>query len=492
MELKELTKLLTVSRTVGDTNVEVKGVEMDTRKIMGGEVFVCVTPRRGLLKDRHDFAQEAVGKGAVALVVERDVDVDVPKIFVKDTRLALAVMATHFNDHPSESIGLIGVTGTNGKTTTSYIIDHILESAGYKNGLMGNNIMKIDGQWKETAINTQEPPDLQRNLRQMRDLKHDSCVMEVTSQGLDMKRITGCDFKTAVFTNLTQDHLDYHGTIEDYKRAKALLFSGMGNSFNATKRKHVVLNIDDEAYEYLEQMVSCEVITYGIENECDVRAKDIEITPNGMEFLLSTFKGDYKVSSPLIGRFNIYNSLAAIATCIAEGVSLEKITECLSTTPNIAGRMEVVSDNQDYTAVVDFAHTPDALENVLSSIRELSKGNILTVFGCGGDRDSTKRPIMGEVASNYSDHVIVTSDNPRTENRDRIIEDIQSGIDQQTSVNIVPDRQEAIALALRLAQAEDVVVIAGKGQESYQLINNEKLPFDDKETARKLMETVSR
>lgn len=479
MRLKEIADLLTVKKTVGNLNAEVTGLQMDSRKIEAGNLFICVPAIKGFLEDRHLFAEDAIKNGATALVVERDVNIDVPKIFVKDARRAMAVIASHFYNYPSDEMKLIGITGTNGKTTTAYILEKILADSGLKIGLMGNVGMKINGKMYPTDINTQEPPILQHNLRKMKEFDTEYCVMEVTSQGLDMKRVMGCNFSTAIFTNLTQDHLDYHGTYDEYRNTKSLLFSRLGN--NSKDKKFAIINVDSPHADYFQKVTSAEIITYGINNKADVIAKDICLNSKGVYFVLDTFKGEIEIDLPLVGRFNVYNALAAITAALIEKISLKSIKDSLSKLPSIRGRMEVIDKGQDYLALVDYAHTPDALESILTSVKEFSKGKIITVFGCGGDRDKEKRAIMGEIASDLSDMVFVTSDNPRSENPTNIMKDIEKGIKKSDLLHyeLIVDRKEAIHQAIKAATANDVVVIAGKGHETHQIFKDKTIHFDD-------------
>ncbi|MBU8878467.1 UDP-N-acetylmuramoyl-L-alanyl-D-glutamate--2,6-diaminopimelate ligase [Bacillus sp. FJAT-29790] len=487
MKLKEIADLFMVKKTVGDMNVEFTGIQMDSRKIEKGNLFICVPAIRGFLADRHLYAEDAVRNGAIALIVERDIDIDIPKIFVQDARHAMSVIASHFYSYPSNEMRLIGITGTNGKTTTSYIIEKILADYGSKTGLMGNNGMKINNHLYPTDINTQEPPILQRNLRKMRDCKTDYCVMEVTSQGLDMGRVLGCNFRTAVFTNLTQDHLDYHGTIEEYRKTKGLLFSRLGNTFLPEDKKYVVLNADDPSIEYFRKLTSTEVITYGINNKSDVSAKNIIMSPRGIRFLLTSFIGEIEIRLNLVGKFNVYNALAGITSSLIEGIPLESIRNSLSDLKSIGGRMEIIDEGQDFLVLVDYAHSPDALENVLTTIKEFSNGKVITVFGCGGDRDVTKRPIMGEIANRYSDFVFVTSDNPRSEDPIIIMKDIEKGMKSSSHYQLVVNREEAIKKAINMASSNDVVLIAGKGHETYQILKDKTIHFDDKIIAKKTL-----
>ncbi|WP_057913720.1 UDP-N-acetylmuramoyl-L-alanyl-D-glutamate--2,6-diaminopimelate ligase [Peribacillus muralis] len=487
MKLKEIADLFTIKEIEGIMDVEITGLQMDSRKVEKGNLFICVPAVNGFLEDRHDYAKDAIRNGAVALLVERDVDIDVPKIFVKDARRAMAVIASNFYHHPSHEMKLIGITGTNGKTTTSYIIEKIFTDYGLKTGLMGNNGVKMNGNMYPTDINTQEPPTLQRNLRKMKEYNTEYCVMEVTSQGLDMKRVMGCNFRTAIFTNLTQDHMDYHGSMEQYRNTKGLLFSRLGNTCKSNDEKYAVLNADDPSFEYFRKLSTAEVITYGINNDADVTAKNITMTAQGIGFLLITFKGEIDIHLPLVGSFNIYNALASITAALIEEIPLENIRSSLSQLSSIRGRMEIVDKGQDFLVLVDYAHTPDALENVLKSIKAFTKGKVITVFGCGGDRDKGKRPIMGEIASRYSNLVFVTSDNPRSEDPITIINDIEKGMKKSNSLKyeLLADREEAIYKAIKEATSGDVVIIAGKGHETSQTFKNKTIHFDDKEIARK-------
>lgn len=487
MKLKEIADLFLVKHTVGNLEIEITGLQMDSRKIEKGNLFICVPEIKGFLVDRHLFAKDAVRNGAVALIVEKDVEVDVPKIFMKDARRSMAVIASHFYNYPSHEMKLIGITGTNGKTTTSYILDKIFENHGFVTGLMGNNGVKINGIIYPTDINTPEPPILQKNLREMIDFKTDYCVMEVSSQGLDMKRVLGCNFRTAIFTNLTQDHLDYHGSFDKYRNTKSLLFSGLGNTYGPDEKKYAVLNADDPAIDRFREVTSAEVITYGIENESDVSARNISITSSGVAFLLTSFRGEIKIYLKLIGIFNVYNALAAITAALIEGIPLNSIRNSLSKLSSVSGRMEAVNAGQDYLVLVDYAHTPDGLENVLRTVKELPAGRIITVFGCGGDRDKLKRPIMGKIADKYSDFVIVTSDNPRSEDPFQIMKDIERGMKKSnfSKYDLLADREKAIYKAIQMASKKDIVIIAGKGHETYQILKDKTIQFDDKDIARK-------
>lgn len=487
MLLKELAQLFTISQIIGDETVEFTGVEADSRKVSPGDLFICV---RGLATDGHRYAQKAIDAGARALVVEEPLSLPVPMLVVKDSRHAMAVIASHFYGYPSRGMKVIGITGTNGKTTSTYIIEKILADRGYSTGLMGTVQMKIGEESTPAEGTTQESLALQRNFARMRDAGTQYCVMEVSSHALDLGRVKETRFRTALFTNLTQDHLDYHKTMEEYRGAKSLLFSRLGNGGEpqAEERSYAVLNADDPASAYLAKQTAVEVLTYGIEQTADVRAENIRITAKGTSFKLRTFLGETEVQLRLVGKFNVYNALGAIAVSLLESVSLEQIKRSLESMLPVEGRMEAVDAGQDFLVLVDYAHTPDGLENALAAVKEVAEGRVIAVFGCGGDRDRTKRPKMGRIAASYSDYVFVTSDNPRTEDPEAILEEIKPGVLEAgldaRSYSLIADRRTAIQKAIEMASPKDVVLIAGKGHETYQLINGQTYHFDDREEAR--------
>ncbi|GAA3408311.1 UDP-N-acetylmuramoyl-L-alanyl-D-glutamate--2,6-diaminopimelate ligase [Paenibacillus hodogayensis] len=491
MKLKELAQLLTVVRTDGDMDVEITGFSMHTRTVQPGNLFVCVPGIDGFQEDRHPFAAEALRLGAAGLVVERDTGLDAPTLTVRDARQAMALMACHFYGYPSAALKLIGITGTNGKTTTAHMLEAILEHAGNRTGVMGNIGLKIGGELVETdLINTKEPHKLQASLRQMKERGAEFGVMEVTSLGLDMGRVWGCEFRTAVFTNLTPDHLDFHGTMERYLHAKGRLFSRLGNGFSpdVAKRKFAVLNADDPATTYLSRETAAQIVTYGIEREADVMAKAVRLTPGGAEFELVSFAGNALVKLRMVGLFNVYNALAAIACALLEQIPPALACEALERLNGVPGRMEIVDEGQPFLVLVDYAHTPDGLENALATVRGFAQGRIITVFGCGGDRDRAKRPTMGRLAALHSDRVIVTSDNPRREDPAAIMADVERGLQEAGNgieYELIADRRQAIRSAVALAAPGDTVLIAGKGHETYQLVQGQTFSMDDREEARK-------
>lgn len=485
MRLVELADWLAASRLVGDGNIEFHGVQTDSRKVQSGDLFICIT---GLVQDGHLFAKEAISKGAVAVVLERDIaEIEVPQLFVKDCRQAMGVIASHFYGYPSQQLKLIGITGTNGKTTTTFIIDHILTDLGYRTGLMGTIHTRLAGKIIPTERTTQEALDLQRTLRLMVNEGAKFCTMEVSSHALELGRVKGCRFRTALFTNLTQDHLDYHHTMENYRDAKGLLFSRLGNEYgpHANDRQFAILNADDPVSERYASLTAAQTITYGIENDADIRATDIHISIKGTTFTLNTsFAGSTRIQTKLVGKFNVYNTLGAIASTLIEGIPLERIVHSLEEMESVDGRMQIVDAGQEFLVLVDYAHSPDGLDNALKSVREFAMGRIITVFGCGGDRDRTKRPIMGRISTEYSDFIIVTSDNPRSEDADAIISEVAEGIIASgfpvERYNLIVDRASAIQQAIRMAQPNDVILIAGKGHETYQILKDQTIDFDDR------------
>lgn len=490
MKLGDLAALIPNAIIQGDSEIEITGITNHSQRVTPGELFVCIPGIPGYQEDRHPYAAAAVQAGAAAVVAERKVEVNAPVILVKDARQTLGVFSAHFYGHPSRELKLIGVTGTNGKTTTAHMIEAILRYAGHKTGLMGSIGTKVGDSLFQTDINTQEPPVLQANLRRMADADCAYAVMEVTSQGLDAGRVVGCDFRTAVFTNLTQDHLDYHGTMENYIAAKGLFFSRLGNGFTGdpSTGKIAVLNADDAASALFRKLTAAHVLTYGIREEADVRAEEIRLSARGTSFRAVTYKGTVDMQLGMVGIFNVYNALAAITAALAEGLTLETIRDGLASLPGVPGRMEVVNEGQPFLALVDYAHTPDGLDNVLRAVRAFAEKRVITVFGCGGDRDRTKRPIMGGIAADYSDYVVVTSDNPRSENPAGILSDIEEGLREKqfpaSRYQIVEDRAAAIARAVERAEPGDVIVIAGKGHETYQITNHGTIHFDDREVTR--------
>ncbi|WP_337098617.1 UDP-N-acetylmuramoyl-L-alanyl-D-glutamate--2,6-diaminopimelate ligase [Paenibacillus sp. YIM B09110] len=487
MRIIELAELLITARLIGDGEIAPTGIASDSRKVENGQLFICLS---GSKTDGHLHAPEAVRRGACAIVAERELDIDIPQLIVKDSRHAAAVIADHYYGYPSRAMKLIGVTGTNGKTTTTYLIEQILQDQQQPTGVIGTIEWRYGSRAFEVSGTTPHSIELHRYLAEMRDAGTAYCAMEVSSHALAQGRVKGCRFRTAVFTNLTQDHLDYHQTMESYAAAKGLFFSRLGNTFTAdgSERTYAVLNADDEASAYFSKLTSADVVTYGIDHEADVRASNVRITASGTTFHVSTFRGEIDISLQMAGRFNVYNALAAISAALIEGIELSRIKASLEAIPGVPGRIESVHAGQDFAVIVDYAHTPDGLENVLLAIRQFAEKRVLCVFGCGGDRDRKKRPIMGAIAAAYSDYVLVTSDNPRTEERFMILKDIEVGLREavisSNKYELIADRKAAIEKAVEMASPGDVVLIAGKGHEHYQEIEGVKHPFDDRSVAR--------
>lgn len=484
MTLHKLIQALHDFRTPPIENPDIISIEMDSRAVVPGSLFVCI---KGYTVDGHDYIQQAIDRGAVAIVAQKDVDASVPVIKVNDTMRTLAILANAFYENPSENLHMIGVTGTNGKTSVTHLIEDILRQYGQKTGLIGTIGLKIGDDVFETKNTTPDALVLQKMLRQMQDARVDSAIMEVSSHALHIGRVHGCRYDVAVFTNLTQDHLDYHVTMDNYRAAKSLLFSQLGNGYDVSRPKYAILNVDDEATKEYIVATQAIIMTYGIDNDADLMARDILTTSSGTTFTLITAGGSYQVKMGLVGKFNVYNILAAIGATLATGVPIDVIIGCIKKTKGVPGRFQLVDGGQDFNIIVDYAHTPDSLENVLKTIRAITQQNIYCIIGCGGDRDKTKRPIMAKIASELSDVPIFTSDNPRTEDPLAILADMEKGVTHQTYHSIV-DRRDAIDRAIRHAKAGDVVLIAGKGHENYQIIGEKVLDFDDVEMALKAVE----
>jgi UDP-N-acetylmuramoyl-L-alanyl-D-glutamate--2,6-diaminopimelate ligase len=476
---------------------EVADITYDSRKVKPGSLFVAV---RGFHSDGHQFISQAVQRGALAIVAEDNGPVEgadaVPVIRVPDSRAALASMAAVFYGHPSQRLKLIGITGTKGKTTTSYLVKSIIEAAGHTTGLIGTIDYRVGSAIYPAPNTTPESLDIQKLLREMVDAGAGYCVMEVSSHALALGRTNGCVFEAAVFTNLQQDHLDFHQDKEAYFQAKLLLFTGLAPD------KRAVVNADDAASQEIIQQRKTTVYTFGTSEQTDIHpVGKIGHNINGLSFSVQTPKGVLSVDSPLVGQFNVYNILSAIGTGFSLGFKAGVIAEGIKSMRAVPGRMEKVDEGQPFGVVVDYAHTEDSLAGLLDAVRAMAQGRIITVFGCGGDRDRTKRPKMGAAAVKGSDVVIVTSDNPRSENPLDIIREIETGmtgiglkiasldakppaVSGKKPYHIIPDRHEAVAAAVRMARPGDVVVLAGKGHEDYQIIGEKKIRFDDREIAR--------
>lgn len=492
--LKELLVELPQAQIKGDPDCEVVAIAYDSREVAAGAAFVAI---RGYTVDGHDFIAPAVERGARVIVADNEAALqnlapDVTGVLVPDTRAALAMMACEFYGHPSRELMMVGVTGTNGKTTVAHLVAQLLREAGYKSvGVIGTLGAMRDGDLYDTGRTTPESLDLQRLLADFLDGGSEAVVMEVSSHALSLQRVQGCAFDAGIFTNLTQDHLDFHGDMEEYFQAKVKLFSDVAQYSSRYKSFGAVLNVDDHYGRRLRDEVCADelYITYGIENEAHVRAEAVHLTPAGSSFVARASGGDIHLDLALSGRFNVYNALAAVGFGLLKGIPAAKIQAALQAAAPPEGRMEMIDNSQDFYVAVDYAHTPDGLKNVVSTVKEFTTGRLITVFGCGGDRDRTKRPQMGMIAASLSDICVVTSDNPRTEDPNRIIEDVLAGMRGSAAQCIVePDRRKAIEQALALARPGDFVVVAGKGHETYQIFKDRTIHFDDREVVREFFE----
>ncbi len=470
MKLRDLLQDIPVISSAVDWDTEIQEVRYNSREVQRGDLFVAI---RGFATDGHAYIGMALEKGAVAVICE-EAGVGIPAIVVENARAVLADLAGNRFGHPSRKLKMIGVTGTNGKTTTTTLIKHILECQGYKVGLIGTNQNMIGDVVIPTERTTPESYELQALFARMVAAGCTHCVMEVSSHSLVLDRVRGVRFQTGVFTNLTQDHLDFHKTMEAYREAKAKLFSICDQG---------VINLDDPAADKMLTDANCPCITFSAEKDAaDLSAKNIVLGASGVEFL-ATEKGSVaQVSLGIPGRFSVENALAAMGTCLTLGVPLEDCACALGTAQGVKGRAEVVPTDTDYTVLIDYAHAPDGVSNILRTVRGFAEGRVIALFGCGGDRDKTKRPIMGRIAAELADYCIVTSDNPRTEEPQAIIDDILTGMQHaEVPVDVICDRVQAIHHAMDIAQAGDVIVLMGKGHETYQEIHHVKHHMDERE-----------
>ncbi len=464
MLLSELLKDVKVKSIYDDR--EISDVTDNTRKVKNGCAFVCV---EGARVDGHNFAEDVLSNGASALIVSKDLGLK-EQILVENTREAYALMCKNLFSRKCDELTIIGITGTNGKTTTAFIIKDILKAFNIKTGLIGTVKNMVGEKEFHTELTTPDPYDMHNLFKMMVDDGIKYCVMETSSQAFHQMRLAGIHFKTAVFTNLTQDHLDYHGTIEEYKKCKKTLF------YNADT---AVMNADDEASVYMTDGIDIPVISYGIENNCDIKAENIELCEKKVSYKISNSE---KVDFYIPGDFSVYNSLSGICAVSTLGFSVSEIAKVMPTVSSVTGRLEVVDTDTPYSVIIDYAHTPDGLEKAISAIRGFTKGRVITVFGCGGDRDKTKRPKMGRMATDLSDIAIVTTDNPRTEDPLEIIKEILIGtVGSKAEVITITDRSEAICYALDIAKENDSILLAGKGHELYQVIGKERIHYDERE-----------
>ena len=470
MKLQELLRGVAVKSSTAAEDLEIREVRYDSRAVQAGDLFVAI---RGFATDGHQYIGKALEQGAVAVVCEEAPD-GVPAVVVENARQALAEIAANRFGHPADSMVMLGVTGTNGKTTATYLVKHMLEDAGHKVGLIGTNQNLIGDEVIETERTTPESYELHALFARMRDAGCTHVIMEVSSHSLVLDRVHGIHFAVGAFTNLTQDHLDFHKTMEEYRKAKAMLFSISDKG---------VINLDDNAAQAMLADAKCPCLTFSCEKDAaDLTAKNIHLYADGVEFVATT-KGELaRVKLPIPGHFSVENALAALGMVLQIGMSLSDAAHSLATATGVKGRVEVVPTDTDYTVLIDYAHTPDGVENVLRAVRGFAKGRVIALFGCGGDRDRTKRPKMGKIAADLADFCVVTSDNPRTEDPKAIIDDILEGMkDTKTPMQVIVDRPEAIHWALAHAKKDDVIVLMGKGHETYQEVNHVKHHMDERE-----------
>ena len=479
--------------TKGETRVQVTAITEDSRAVSPGSLFVAV---RGEQVDGHQFVPAALKAGAAALVVQQPVtSVSIPFARVADSRKALGVLGAHFYGNPSARMRVIGITGTNGKTTTSYVCKALLKALGRQVGLIGTVAYQVGDDMIPATHTTPGALELQQLLAQMVDRACHTVVMEVSSHALVQDRVAGCEYDVAVFSNLTQDHLDFHGSMEEYFQAKLRLFTGLTGTQKTNKR--AIINSDDPSGIRIRSICPAPVWTYGLATRADLRAEDVRLSLGGTTFTAATPAGSFPIESHLVGEHNVYNLLAAIGVALHEGATPDQVRQAVTDVTNVPGRFERVMAGQDFTVVVDYAHTEDALLRLLAAAQALKAGRIITVFGCGGDRDRGKRQKMGRAAVQYSDVVILTSDNPRTEDPLAILDEVERGViealRERSKVNYrkVADRREAISMAVREACPGDMVLIAGKGHEDYQIIGTTKFRFDDREVAREAIAQLS-
>lgn len=485
MDLSKLIKNIDVVEVLNYKDIDIKGISYNSNTINSHEIFVCL---KGEHVDGHNFAQSAFEKGAVALMCEKPLNIEIPQIIVKSTQESIADLAAAFYHNPTASLNLMGVTGTNGKTTVAHLVQKIFEQNNKKCALIGTLGYKMSSSddYLEAKHTTPQAPQMQETLQKI--LKADilNVITEVSSHALEQFRVKNCNFSLAIFTNLTQDHLDYHITMENYFNAKAKLFSGLKEGCGA------VVNIDDKYAKKLLSKIDKNVttITYGVKNHADLMAKNVEFMSDGVKFDVCYKDKILNFKLHLNGMFSVYNCLAAIGAALYNGIELEVIKEALEETKSVAGRFEIVHSNP--MVIVDYAHTPDGLENILRAARELTpkNGNLICLFGCGGNRDCTKRPKMGKIAQQLCDKIIITSDNPRNEDPQQIITDIISGLAliNPKTVFVEPDRHIAIKLLKDISDENDVLVLAGKGHENYQILADKTVHFDDREEVSKVFE----
>ncbi|PRR78749.1 UDP-N-acetylmuramoyl-L-alanyl-D-glutamate--2,6-diaminopimelate ligase [Clostridium liquoris] len=481
MKLKEMLKDLNYEIVKGTDEVNINNIQYDSRSIEKGDLFFAI---QGYNTDGHKYIPTAYEKGAIAIIYDKDMD-NLPEctmVKVKNSRKAMAKVSSNFYGNPKDKLKIIGVTGTNGKTTSTFMIKSILEEAGFKVGLLGTIANYIGDEKIHSDRTTPESLEIHKLFKHMVDEAVDYCVMEVSSHSLYLDRVYGINFSQSIFTNLTQDHLDFHKTFENYYQAKLLLFKNSKNS---------IINIDDEYGKRVYDDIEGNKLTYSIEEKSNLKAENIKMHSTGVEFSINYEGKEAEINMHIPGRYNIQNALGSALACLNEGISLEVVKRGFENMSGVPGRCEIVTKkyNLGYEIIVDYAHTPDGLENILKTAREFTKGRLISVFGCGGDRDRTKRPIMGKIGTELSDIAVITSDNPRSEEPLDIIEDIKSGIKNNNYI-VVENRREAIKKAMEIARQYDVIVVAGKGHEDYQILKDKTIHFDEREIIKELIEEL--
>lgn len=475
MKLTELARSIPAGASVS-AEAEVTGLVCDSRKVKKGDLYFCLP---GLRVDGHNFAKAAADAGAAALVVERKLPVDLPQVLVEDARGAMSHMAQCFYGYPAGEMHGVGITGTKGKTTTSFLVRAIARHAGHKVGLMGTVCTYIGEEEEPASLTTPDPIDVQSLLRRMKDAGCDFYVMEVSAHALDLRKLVGMKFDQGIFTNFSQDHLDYFGTMETYRRAKEKFFDPFYIG-------HAVVNADDEAGKYMLGRVPA--TTYGVSVPADAYANEIEILESGVSYRLHWKDVVLPLHLHISGIFNVYNSMAAAVACLEMGISPEDVKAGLESVTVVPGRIEPLPTHTPYRVILDYAHSPASLESILKTIRQFTRGRLICVFGCGGGRDKEKRPIMGEISGRLADFSVLTSDNPRLEDPMDILRAIEEGIKRTTGPYVViENRREAIRYAMKMGQPGDVIVLAGKGHETYQDIGGQKHPFDEKVVVREIL-----
>lgn len=478
--LRNLIKNLSTKKVAGDLSLKIRGISYNSQKVKKNDLFVAIS---GFRQDGHKYIRQAIRKGACAIVAERNGDYQAPaKILVPDSRLSLAQLSNRFFNYPSQKLKVIGVTGTNGKTTTTYLIKSILEEAGEKTGLIGTIAYLIDGKKIPATNTTPESLDLQQLFYEMQKEKVKNVVMEVSSHSLALNRVWGIDFDIAVFTNLNREHLDFHKTMKNYRDTKGMLFESLKG-----KDKFAIINKDDKNWKFFYKKSKVKNLTYSLEDKtADFHPLYYNLGWDGSFIEFKTPSGIQELNLQLLGRFNLYNSLASWAVGYASGLRAETIKEGLEKVKNVSGRIQTVKFGQPFNVIIDYAHTPEAFRMILQAARELTSGKIVIVFGCGGDRDQGKRSVMGKIASEKADFVVLTTDNPRSEDPKRIVKDITAGM-KKRNYEIVMDRKKAIQKAVSYLKEDDTLILAGKGHENYQIIKDKKYHFSDKETVEEIL-----